>query len=45
MGGRNATDLTNLPGAANAQTTAGDFDTSGISDMVLGNPDAEVAVV
>ncbi len=45
MGGRNATDLTNLPGAANAQTSSGDFDTSGISDMVLGNPDAEVTVV
>jgi protein-disulfide isomerase len=45
MGTRNSTDLTNLAGAANAQTTSGDFDTSSIADMVLGNPDAEVTVV
>lgn len=34
-----------LPGAANAQSTSGDFDTSSIPEMVLGNPDAAVEVV
>lgn len=34
-----------LPGAANAQTTSGDIDTSTIQDMVAGNPDAKVTVV
>ena len=34
-----------LPGAANAQSTSGDFDTSSIPDMILGNPDAAVEVV
>lgn len=34
-----------LPGAANAQSTSGDIDTSTIADMVLGNPDAPVTVV
>ncbi len=40
----NSTELTNLPGAANAQSTSADVDTSGITDMVLGNPDAAVTV-
>lgn len=43
--GSNSTDLTNLPGAANAQTTSADVDTSSIQDMVLGNPDAAVTVI
>lgn len=34
-----------LPGAANAQTTSGDVDTSSIPDMVIGNPDAAVEVI
>jgi protein-disulfide isomerase len=34
-----------LPGAANAQTTAGEVDISGIEDMVSGNPDATVEVI
>lgn len=34
-----------LPGAANAQTTSGDVDTSGIVDMVSGNPDATVEII
>jgi len=34
-----------LPGAANAQTTSGDVDTSGIMDMVSGNPEATVEVM
>ena len=42
--GSNSTDITNLPGAANAQTAA-EVDTSRIEDMVLGNPDAPVTVM
>ncbi len=34
-----------LPGAANAQSTDGEVDTSGIVEMVAGNPDAEVEIV
>jgi protein-disulfide isomerase len=34
-----------LVGAANAQTTSGDVDTSGIEDMVAGNPDATVEII
>lgn len=34
-----------LPGAANAQTTDGEVDTSGIVDMVSGNPDAAVEII
>lgn len=34
-----------LPGAANAQTTNADIDTSGIPDMVSGNPDAKVEII
>ena len=34
-----------LPGAANAQTTSGDVDTSSIPDMISGNPDAMVEVI
>jgi protein-disulfide isomerase len=34
-----------LPGAANAQTMGADVDTSGIVDMVSGNPDATVEVI
>jgi protein-disulfide isomerase len=34
-----------LPGAANAQTSNGDVDISGIQDMVTGNPDATVEVI
>ena len=34
-----------LPGAANAQTTSGDVDISGIPDMLIGNPDATVEVI
>ena len=36
---------TALPGAANAQTNAAEVDTSGIADMVLGNPDSAVEVI
>ncbi len=42
--GAPSTDLTSLPGAANAQTTPADLDTSSITDMVQGNPDATVTV-
>lgn len=34
-----------LPGAANAQSTSGDVDTSGIIDMVAGNPDSPVEII
>lgn len=34
-----------LPGAANAQTTSGDVDTSSITEMMIGNPDATVEVI
>lgn len=34
-----------LSGAANAQTTSGDVDTSSIPDMITGNPDATVEVI
>ena len=34
-----------LAGAANAQTTSGDVDTSSIPDMISGNPDATVEVI
>ncbi|MEH6520803.1 DsbA family protein [Sulfitobacter sp.] len=34
-----------LPGAANAQTTDADIDTSGISDMIIGDPDAKVEII
>ena len=45
MGGTpSSTDLSNLAGAANAQTTTGDLDTSGIVDMVQGNAEAAVTV-
>ncbi|GLQ28608.1 thiol-disulfide oxidoreductase [Sulfitobacter pacificus] len=44
-GGSGSTELSNLAGAANAQTTSGDFDTSSITEMVVGNPDAAVTVV
>ncbi|KIN63110.1 Thiol:disulfide interchange protein, DsbA family [Sulfitobacter noctilucicola] len=40
-----STDITNLPGAANAQSTSGDFDTSTIEDMVMGSADAPVEVI
>lgn len=40
--GGNTTPVTPLAGAANAQTT--DVDISGVTDMVLGNPDAPVTV-
>ncbi|MCX7558033.1 DsbA family protein [Sulfitobacter sp. F26204] len=40
----NATGLTNLAGAAHAQTTEGSIDTSGIVDMVQGNVDSAVTV-
>lgn len=45
--GRSSDELgsTPLPGAANAQTSSGDIDTSTIADMVMGNPDAEVEFV
>lgn len=36
---------TALPGAANAQTTEGEIDTSGITEMMLGNPDAQVEII
>lgn len=42
--GSNSTSIGVLPGAANAQSTSGDVDTSTIADMVLGNPDAAVTV-
>lgn len=34
-----------LPGAANAQTTDAEVDTSGIVDMVAGNPDSTVEII
>ncbi|UWR22267.1 DsbA family protein [Sulfitobacter sp. S190] len=34
-----------LPGAANAQTSDEQIDTSGIADMVAGNPDATVEII
>ena len=34
-----------LPGAANAQSTSGDVDTSVIPDMIAGNPDATVEII
>jgi protein-disulfide isomerase len=34
-----------LPGAANAQTTSGEIDTSGVQDMIAGNPDATVEII
>ncbi len=34
-----------LPGAANAQTSSSDFDTSTIPEMVLGNPDSPVTLI
>ncbi|KEJ90446.1 DsbA family protein [Sulfitobacter donghicola] len=34
-----------LPGAANAQGTNADIDTSGIQDMVMGSPDAPVEII
>lgn len=34
-----------LPGAANAQSTSGDVDTSGILEMVTGNPDSPVEII
>ena len=43
--GGNSTSIDNMPGAALAQNTAGDIDTSAIQEMVLGNPDAAVEVV
>lgn len=45
MGRSGSTQIEGLTGAANAQTTAADLDTSSIQDMVLGNPDAAVTVV
>ncbi|KIN74693.1 DsbA family protein [Sulfitobacter guttiformis] len=36
---------TSMPGAANAQTTTGDVDTSAIPDMISGNPDATVEII
>lgn len=43
MGG-NSTAIALMPGAANAQSTSGDVDTSTIVDMMQGNPDAAVTV-
>lgn len=43
-GGNGSTPVGNLAGAANAQSSSGDFDTASIPDMVLGNPDATVTV-
>lgn len=45
IGGGNTPGETALPGAANAQTTAADLDTSTIPEMVLGNPDSAVTVI
>ncbi len=42
--GGNSTDISAMPGAANAQSTSGDVDTSAIADMMLGNPDAAVTI-
>lgn len=44
-GGNGAFPDASLPGAANAQTTSGDVDISGIEDMVTGNPDATVEII
>lgn len=45
MGRSGSTEFEGLTGAANAQTTAADLDTSSIPDMVLGNPDAPVTMI
>lgn len=44
-GGTSAVNETVLPGAANAQSTSGDFDTSSIPDMVLGNAESKVTLI
>lgn len=44
MGSR-STSIENMPGAAIAQTSSGDIDTSGIQDMVLGDPNATVEII
>lgn len=43
-GGSGAVD-TPIPGAANAQSTSGDFDTASIPDMVMGDPDSPVTLI
>lgn len=43
--GSDSTPVNPLANAANAQSTSGDVDTSGIVEMVAGNPDAAVTVV
>ncbi|MGC1496217.1 MAG: DsbA family protein [Sulfitobacter sp.] len=43
MGNKNSTPVNPLASAANAQTT--DVDTSSISDMMIGNPDAPVTII
>lgn len=43
MGG-NSTEIAMMPGAANAQTASADVDTSTITDMMQGNPDAAVTL-
>ena len=43
MGGKNSTPVNPLASAANAQTT--NVDTSGIQDMMIGNPDAAVTII
>jgi protein-disulfide isomerase len=44
MGG-GSTPVNPLAGPANAQTTTGDVDTSAITEMVIGNPDAAVTMI
>ena len=44
MGSR-STSIDTMPGAAIAQTSSGDIDTSSIQDMVLGDPNAAVEVI
>ncbi len=44
MGSR-STSIDTMPGAAIAQTSSGDIDTSSIQDMVLGDPNATVEVI
>ncbi|MFK7834606.1 MAG: DsbA family protein [Sulfitobacter sp.] len=43
--GGSSTPIADLPGVANAQSTSGDFDTSSISDMVLGDASAPVEII
>ncbi|SFD85853.1 Protein-disulfide isomerase [Sulfitobacter brevis] len=43
--GPSSTQITPLAGAANAQTSNADVDTSGVQDMVMGDADAPVTII